>query len=204
MSIKEFWEDQHTQNTRTWLTGTSLDQILKAYDLTKESLANIKCLEIGVGLVTVTEPLSKLVATLYCTDISDKALTKAGPYTSGAWHTQQIDQIPPVDMAICHLVMTHCDDKECERILRSINLLPGGKIYCQFSCLKSADALENVSHKIRHQLIDSGMHFFRTEEEIQHLCDVAGLQIVKSKYFDPGSYHGWNGQYWQFYQLERA
>ena len=201
--FKNFWEDQHQRATE-WLTGTALQPIMKWYSLSSEGLENKKFLEIGVGLATVTEPLSRLVDTLYCADISEKALTRARPYATGTWNTQEIHLIPEVDIVLCHLVLVHCDDAECVRILRSINLTTGGKIYCQFSCLKTQDALEHASHKVKPLLVDSGMHFFRTEDQISDILSQAGLRIVRETQADPGSYHGWNGQYWKFYQLDRS
>jgi hypothetical protein len=201
--FQNFWEDQH-QHGSSWLTGTTFDQIIRFYSLATQDLENKKFLEIGVGLATVTEPLSRLVDTLYCADISEKALTRARPYATGTWNSQEIHLIPEVDIVLCHLVLVHCDDAECVRILRSINLTTGGKIYCQFSCLKTPDALEHASHTVKPLLVDSGMHFFRTEDQINDILDEAGLLIVNATQADPGSYHGWNGQYWKFYQLERS
>jgi len=201
--FQNFWEDQHQRATE-WLTGTALQPIMKWYSLSSEDLENKKFLEIGVGLATVTEPLSRLVDTLYCADISEKALTRARPYATGTWNTQEIHLIPEVDIVLCHLVLVHCDDAECVRILRSINLTTGGKIYCQFSCLKTPDALEHASHTVKPLLVDSGMHFFRTEDQISDILSQAGLRTVRETQADPGSYHGWSGQYWKFYQLERS
>ena len=202
--FQNFWEDQHQRGGNQWLTGTTLEPIMKWYSLTAEDLKNKKFLEIGVGLATATEPLSRVVGTMYCADISERALAKAKPYAAGTWNTQEIHLIPEVDMALCHLVLVHCDDAECVRILRSINLTTGGKIYCQFSCLKTPDALEHASHKVKPDLVHSGMHFFRTEDQINDILSQAGLHTVRETQADPGSYHGWNGQYWKFYQLERS
>lgn len=201
--FQNFWEDQHLRGGNQWLTGTTLESLMKWFSLSTGDLANKKVLEIGVGLVTATETLSRLVGTLYCADISERALERARPYAAGTWSTHDIDQIPEVDLALCHLVLVHCDDKECVRILRSINLAPGGKIYCQFSCLKTADALEHASYKVKPQLVDSGMHFFRTEDQINDVLAQAGLRTIDVTDADPGSYHGWNGQYWKFYQVEK-
>ncbi len=202
-NFQNFWENQH-QNGTQWLTGTKLNQIMRWYSLTAKDLENKKFLEIGVGLATATEPLSQLVSTLYCADISEKALGRVRPYSAGTWNTQEIHLIPEVDIALCHLVLVHCDDAECVRILRSINLTAGGTIYCQFSCLKTPDALEHASDKVTPMLVDSGMHFFRTEDQINDILSQAGLRTVRETQADPGSYYGWNGQYWKFYQLERS
>lgn len=201
--IKEFWEKQHRNDKQLWLTGTSLHDILRFYSLSNQDLENKKFLEIGIGLATVTRSLSKAVSELYCADISAQALERAKPHAKGVWLSPEIDQIPAVDMALCHLVLVHCDDAECERILRSINLAPGGKIYCQFSCLTHPKALDDASPDVKKDLVDSGMHFFRSEDEIENIIDRAGLQIVDSTKRNPGSYRGWNGQYWKFYQLEK-
>lgn len=202
--IKSFWEDHHHRDAQQWLTGTSFDQIMKFYSLTQEQLQHKVFLEIGVGLATVTASLSKSVDTLYCADISEHALKRVESYAAGTWLTTEIDKIPSVDIALCHLVLVHCDDAECQRILASINLRPGGKIYCQFSCLTSPDALKNLNSKIKPLLVDSGMHFFRDETKINRIIESAGLKVVTVRDTNPGSYHGWHEQYWKLYQLETA
>lgn len=203
-NIQEFWNHQHQNRSQQWLTGTRLEQIMKFYSLTTRDLTNKKFLEIGVGLATVSKPLSTIVSKLYCADISLEALKRVQSYATGTWPTSEINLIPPVDIALCHLVLVHCDDAECVRILQSINLADHGRIFCQFSCLTSDDAIEQSDPKVKKMLLEDGPHFFRTEDTIQNIINQAGLQIVKVSDHNPGSYHGWTGQYWKHYQLEKS
>jgi hypothetical protein len=152
----------------------------------------------------VTKSLSKIVSTLFCVDISSKALEKVQPYAEGTWTTAEINLVPAVDIALCHLVLVHCNDAECVRILQSINLTEHGRIFCQFSCLKSSDAIEQANPKVKKMLLDDGPHFFRNEIEIQNIISQAGLRTVSEFDRNPGSYHGWNGQYWKCCQLEKS
>jgi len=202
-NLTDFWQSQHSQNS-PWLTGTTFDMILKQYDLTAEDFRDLRCLEIGVGRGTVTEPLSKLAETLYCCDISDIALGKAKTWAAGTWRTGQIDQVPPVDVALCHLVFVHCNDSECERILRSVNLDEEGRMFCQFSCFKDpAVGASDANEKIRN-LLDLGVkHFFRTPSDIEDIIESADLKVRRTWARDPGSFHGWHGQFWQYYELYR-
>jgi len=203
-NIQEFWEQQHQARSQQWLTGTQLKQIMKFYSLTEQDLENKKFLEIGVGLATVSKALSTMVSTLYCADISQEALKRVQSYVTGTWSTTEIELIPCVDIALCHLVLVHCNDTECVRILKSINLNENGKIFCQFSCLKSFDAIEHADSKVKKMLLEDGPHFFRTEDEIQNIINQAGLKTIEVSDHNPGSYHGWVGQYWKCYQLEKS
>lgn len=202
-NLTEFWQDQHYKNT-PWLTGTTLDMLLQQYGLTSDDFRDRRCLEIGVGRGTVTRPLSDLAETLYCCDISKHALNKVQSLATGTWLAQDIAQIPPVDVALCHLVFVHCDDRECQRILESVNLTDQGRIYCQFSCFKDPQiGASDTSDKIK-DLLDIGVkHFFRSTDKIEAMIRSAGLKIRRTWDRYPGTFHGWEGQYWQYYELHR-
>lgn len=199
--LVKFWQDQHASDT-SWLTGTTFGMILDQYNLEPVHFKNKRCLEIGVGKGIVTRSLSQLADVVYGCDISEKALSKIQSVTGGTWSTQDIDKIPPVDIALCHLVFVHCDDNECERILRSINLADQGRVFCQFSCYKDPEIGANgASQKIK-DLLDVGVkHFFRSADEIEAIIQSAGLEIQRTWNRYPGSFHGWEGQIWQYYEL---
>ena len=201
--LTEFWQDQHTSNT-PWLTGTTFGMILDQYGLEPLTFQNRRCLEIGVGKGMITRCLSQLADVVYGCDISEEALSKVRSVTGGTWLTQDIEQIPSVDVVLCHLVFVHCDDNECERILRSINLADQGKIFCQFSCFKDPEIGANDANDKIKDLLDVGVkHFFRSTDEIEAMIQSAGLQIHRTWNRYPGDYHGWAGQTWQYYELSR-
>ena len=203
MEHTEFWNGKHQVQNRQWLTGTSLSMIYRLYDITSEDLRSKKILEIGVGIGIITKSLRELASELYCADISDVALKNIGKHANDTFLTQDIDQAPAVDVVICHLVLVHCDDNETQRILSSVNLSTGGKIYCQFSCLKTPDAIATASPKVQKELTEAGPHYFRTPNDIEKLLAKSGLQISRAKEIDPGTFLSWSGQTWKLYELER-
>lgn len=202
-NLIDFWQDQHAKDT-SWLTGTTFDMILHQYNLDTDAFKDRCCLEIGVGRGSVTKPLSELASTLYCSDISQVALDKVKSWTKGTWSAQDIGQIPPVDVALCHLVFVHCDDAECRRILESVKLNKTGRIFCQFSCFKDPKiGIADASPKVQ-EMLDIGIkHFFRDPEEIQAIIKKAKLKVRKTWDRFPGDFFGWTGQYWQYYELYR-
>ena len=201
--LTEFWEHQHQSNSG-WLTGTSFESIKKFYDVGTEDFQDRDCLEIGVGRATVSRSLAALAHRLYCCDISHKALEKVATLATETFLREDVHKIPAVDIVLCHLVFVHCDDADCQRLLKSINLRPGGRVLCQFSCFQDpAVGASDATARIK-EILDIGVkHFFRTPDEIAEIIHSAGLHVHKTKRLAPGSFHGWNGQYWQFYELHK-
>jgi len=203
-NLAEFWETQHAHTDGQWLTGTSWELIQQFYGISAEDFRHKVCLEIGVGKGFITRSLSTLCQDLYCCDISDTALTNVKDFATQTWLSRDIDQVPPVDIVLCHLVFVHCDDDECRRILRSIQLNPQARIFCQFSCFSDPNIGSSQATATVQQLLDVGVkHFFRTPDDIQQLLKSVGLTVINEKKCHPGDYHGWTQQFWQFYELQR-
>lgn len=203
-NLAEFWETQHAHTNGHWLTGTSWERIQQLYGVDAEDFRNKVCLEIGVGKGHITRSLATLCQDLYCCDISDTALTNVKDFATQTWLSRDMDQVPLVDIVLCHLVFVHCDDDECQRILRSIQLNPQARILCQFSCFTDPDIGSSQASATVQKLLDVGVkHFFRTPDHIHRLLESVGLTVIKVKNYYPGSYHGWTQQFWQLYELQR-
>ena len=202
-NLIKFWDHEHS-NDSGWLTGTSWQAMQRYYNISDIDIQGKACLEIGIGKATVTQALAKLAQPLYCCDISSAALIKIKDLAKGFWHTQDLDRVPPVDIVLCHLVLVHCDDAECVRILQSIQLKAQGRIFCQFSTFKDPNVgIANASEQVK-QMLDIGTkHWFRSTQHIRDIVHSAGLQIHSMKEHDPGSYYGWEDQLWQFLELRR-
>jgi len=203
MDLTKFWNDKHQYQSRQWLTGSTLNLIHKFYGIDTKSWQGLKILEIGVGTGIVTEYLAGLASELYCADISTVALNNVTKHAQKTFLSKDIAQTPPVDVVLCHLVLVHCEDTEVHRLLSEINLAIGGKIYCQFSCLKQPDAVETAPSPAKEQLTQAGPHFFRDPADIERLITRSGLTIVREEQHDPGPFLNWTGQFWKIYELER-
>ena len=203
LDIDKFWDDQHRQSS-SWLTGTNWLSYRQCYGMRDQDLIDSTCLEIGVGKGIATRELAALVPILYCCDISQTALDKIKDIATQCWLSQDLDQVPPVDVVICHLVFVHCDDAECIRILRSIRLKPEGRVFCQFSTFKdSAVGATDASSRVQQKLDLGRKHFFRDTDHVQQIVHSAGLQIHNIDRKDPGDFDGWNGQIWQLLELRQ-
>lgn len=201
--LAEFWHKQHIGNT-AWLTGTSWDRIQEFYDVSDRDFQDRVCLEIGVGRGTVTKALAALASELHCCDVTQAALDKVQHLATQCWLSQDIDHIPPVDIALCHLVLVHCTDEECVRILKSISLKDQARVLCQFSSFKDpAMGARGASVHTLQTLDLDNKHFFRDLDHIGDIVRSADLKIHKVKQHDPGSFQGWQGQFWQFLDLRR-
>jgi ubiquinone/menaquinone biosynthesis C-methylase UbiE len=203
MDLAEFWNDKHQRQNRQWLTGSTVTLIHKFYGVDTRAWQGRKILEIGVGVGSITNSLAEIAGELYCADISSVALDNVKKHARQTFLSKDISQVPPVDIVLCHLVLVHCDDAEVLRLLSSIRLLDGGKIYCQFSCLKEPNAIKNASPSVQEQLTNAGPHFFRDPADIEKLITQAGLTIGRQSQCDPGQFQNWTGQFWKLYELER-
>lgn len=203
MDLPAFWNDKHQHRNTHWLTGSTLDMIYKFYDISEKDLRSRRILEIGVGVGVITKSLAALTQELYCADISNVALNNVRSLARSVFLTRDIGQAPSVDVALCHLVLVHCDDTEVTRLLSEINLSDSGKIYCQFSCLKTTDAIDKASPTVKSMLTQAGPHHFRDPIHVEKLINGCGLTISREKEIDPGKYINWDGQFWKLYELER-
>jgi hypothetical protein len=200
---KEFWETEHKKNSG-WLTGTTFDMLSQQYNFTPATFHHRSCLEIGVGRGIITQHLAGLASTLYCCDISETALNQVKKWATLTYLSQELDQVPPVDIAVCHLVLVHCDDSECERILGSIKLAEQGKIFCQFCIFENpAVGIDNAQPYVKDMLSPGKNHFFRTNKQILDIIESAGLVVENVWTKHPGDYFGWTNQLWNYYELRK-
>lgn len=170
---QDFWDQEHRRVNQTWLTGSLLSYYNNFFHLTSDDYRDRRILEIGVGMGRATKELSELADTLYCADISSVALDRISSLAQETFLTKDIAKIPAVDLVICHLVLVHCEDRECQRIINAVNLAPGGRFYVQFS----GPGPDGISPRAQAEFVDNGSHFFRTMDQIQDLVDFTNKRI---------------------------
>lgn len=171
---KDFWEKHHEENTG-WLTGTHFEDFLRQFALTLDDVKGKRVLEIGVGRGHCTESLGTFASELYCCDISEAGLENVKKYAKQVFQTQDVNSIPPVDLAVSHLVFVHCTDDEMLRIINGVNLVDGGRFIFSFSSV--IDGI--ISDRVQEILIDDGSHFFRSPDEVKDLIARSNKELVK-------------------------
>jgi len=171
---KNFWEDKHKINDKYWLTGTSLGEIKKLHQLTDEDLKNKKILEIGVGLGNLSNELVNYTENLICCDISEEALNNVNNKVSKKYLTKNLNNIEPIDLAICHLVFQHCTNSEIERIINDVTLSENGIFTFQFAYIRNNE----LPNKRVSELIELGSHHFRNLSQIEEMVKKSGKEII--------------------------
>jgi SAM-dependent methyltransferase len=173
MSFKNFWENKHYSDDVYWLTGTPLSCILNYHNLKNEYFYNKSFLEIGVGSGTLAKDLRPTVMEYHCCDISENALRNLPEEVNSKWLTRDLNKIPPVDIALCHLVFQHCDDDEVCRIIEDVNLKDGGTFLIQSSHSKSDRRLREYNLEFKKNL------FFRNVQELTRIINNTSKKIIE-------------------------
>ena len=194
---KDFWEDHHQQDSG-WLTGTRFDDLLRQFGSTNEDIQGKRVLEIGVGKGFCTESFHKLASELYCCDISETGLKKVKLWANQVFQTNDINMIPPVDLAISQLVLVHCTDDEMLRIINGVNLANGSRFMFQVSGLK--DGI--LTDRARTVLVDDGSHFFRSIDETKAIIDRSNKQFVSVIGPNDINHAGWFEHQWYYVTVQ--
>jgi SAM-dependent methyltransferase len=169
-----FWEEKHARSDSDWLTGTDIQKLMKYYDITFNDLDDKVILEIGVGLGHCARAFKARAKKLFCCDISQTALDHVKEYADQLFLSKDLKNSPPVDIAIAHLVLLHCDDEETLRIINDVNLNEEGKFLFQFSGLQN----DQVLPRVKADLIDKGTHFFRNGKQMQEIINKSNKELV--------------------------
>jgi SAM-dependent methyltransferase len=195
---KDFWE-QHHRDDSGWLTGTGFENLLTAFGLVEHDIAGKQVLEIGVGKATCSTGLARLASDLYCCDISETALSKVKDLARQTYLSPDIIHIPPVDLAVSHLVFVHCSDDEMLRIINGVNLAEGGRFIFQISGLK-----DNIlTEKVQQELVNDGSHFFRGVEQTKDIIACSNKQLVSVTDPVPGNpFADWLDHEWYYVTVQ--
>jgi SAM-dependent methyltransferase len=173
LNYRSFWTSKHLED-RYWLTDSSVDQYLVNWNIRIEDIFDKKVLEIGVGTTRATKVLARLAKEFYCCDISQVALDNAKQYTNNVYLTENLKDIPPVELVICNLVLLHCDDLEVERIINDTNLTERGLFLFQFSDVDSYELNEGADNTFLYD----GSHFFRNAEKMGEIISKTNKKLL--------------------------
>jgi len=170
MEAKE-WDNYHTNNTIYWLTNSKLYNLAIDHNIDFESYKNKKILEIGIGTGKCVEELKSYTNEIYACDVSKIALKRVSSFAK-TYTTVELNTIEPVDLAICHLVFQHCDNKEVKRIINEVNLTPNGIFSFQYAYLS-----EKKSSFLDKNIKINNTHFFRSPEKMRKIINTTNKQI---------------------------
>jgi len=169
-----FWNAGHSRvgDSGNYVTDLSVDELCKWHNL-QPPVGKI-ILDIGVGYGGLATELSKNNC-VYGADISDLALSRIESICSGTFWTQGIRNIPPVDLAIAHLVFQHNPENEVSRIINDVNLKDDGIFSFQIATLNLQKS--ELSQLVAND-INNGMLFFYSVDKIIEIVDCSNKSIV--------------------------
>jgi len=167
--MRNFWDRQHQSGSKSWLTFTPPSHVFKQHSLPQ--LTGKLILDIGVGNGDFSRWCVECGNSVIACDISPVALSKL----AGIARTVLVDDIstiPPVDLAVCHLVFQHCDDAAMSHILRNVQLVKDGLFSMQVAWLDG-----EPSPPVQKMMSD-GLLVFRSLDHTKQLIETAGLSIT--------------------------
>lgn len=171
MRKEDFWDLNHQNKDLYWLTGTELREIESRHEIDFNFLKGKDFLEIGTGVGGLSYAIPDGI-NHFCCDISEHALNKVSNNVKLKFLSSEIKKIPPVDVAVCHLVFQHCDNKEVFRIIEETNLKNSGFMSIQFAFLVDPSGV-NILNEIEQNNL-----FFRSLEKFQSIVDKTNKQII--------------------------
>lgn len=197
----EFWEDKHQSQDRYWLTDSKPEEVLKMHNLEKEFKECRSFLDIGVGFGGMTRYVKSVPKKfVYSSDISQSALDRLSSISDQTVLIQDISKsIEPVDLAVCHLVLQHCDNETMTHILNDVPLKSdSGILSVQFACLRPSDKANGTVQ----DLLDRGTHFLRSLSEFERIVgEKTDKEIVSIS--KPKDFYKPENLRWYFCKLKR-
>lgn len=169
---KEFWEGHHEKKTPLWLTGSTLARLCSVHGIAPPKGKIV--LEVGVGQGHATRELAK-DNLVHAVDISQVALDNLPGHIQKHLTCDMVEIPRFVDLAICHLVLQHCEDDAVEFILKETirTLKPDGVFVLQSADSKGA---KNWADQVqRRELV------WRTPERVRQMVADAGGEIMSDR-----------------------
>lgn len=194
MCIVEWWNEQHRNKNRHYLTGTSTDKYVEflGIDLSGKK----KILEIGVGLGIATKELAAMGHEVTGWDISEVALANAAEWLTESYRPHEYHKCKSnkFDLAICYLVAQHMNDNDLSELLHQVCrvLKSTGMLAIQF-----ADGPVYNAHTAILQRIGGCL---RSNHKMSDMAKEAGFEIILD-IFEKNWEHTDNS--WKGYWLRR-
>jgi SAM-dependent methyltransferase len=170
---KDFWDSSHSnESTGNYVTDLSLDELCQYH---KIDPPEYKCvLDIGVGYGRLVYELANKNA-VYAADISTVAIERVRPFCSEVYLSSDINKIPPVDLAISHLVLQHNPEDEVFRIINDVNLKENGIFTFQIATL---NLQKSVLSPLILEDLNRGMLHFYSPAKISEIIQNTNKELI--------------------------
>lgn len=173
---RNFWEKKHKNNDRYWLTDSDPDYVYDLHNLSTSLIrSKYNILEVGVGTGRSIIRLSEL-HDVYAVDIAKEALKKVKLFaTTFLFDDESSWPKDLIDIALCHLVLQHCDETDLIILIKLVleSLTPKG--YFSF---QTADVKEENLNRIYKDFVKRGLMFFRSKDEIRDIVEDLGGRVI--------------------------
>jgi len=156
------WDDIHNSNSGEWLGGSPPTDVLAIHGI---GILPQYVMDIGIGNGDMSRFLLSQQCVVTSVDVSSYALNKS---PAPGVLTKDLSTCPPVDLAICHLVLQHCEDEDVIQIVRDVPLGPNAVLSLQFASIPGEPEPCLIEHIAKRRLI------FRSPEQYEELFTMAG------------------------------
>jgi SAM-dependent methyltransferase len=182
MDKQVFWNTQHAADNDYWLTRSDPESVIHrhgVWDIVNSSPNVI--FDVGVGDGRMSRYLAAKGQKVIGIDISPVALGKLSCQTYTPTSLSEYAG-PGADLAICHLVIQHCSDKEVIALLTPIVrvLHSQGILSVQFACWPDPDK-KFAPYPHNEQMIEAGLLNPRSPERMAQLVAECRGTIRKLK-----------------------
>ncbi len=168
------WEDR-AKGYPDYITNTDLNSIVGAHNIAVPIKKDI--LVIGVGWGQAVKELVNIGNVVYVTDVSKTLIDIAKDYgAKDGVLSNDISKLPPVDLALCHLVLQHNIEEEIFRLINDVNLKETGIGSYQYSTLENDCVLTKQMIKD----FNNGEQFFYSVERMDKIIAKTNKKKIAS------------------------
>jgi len=172
--LSDWWEEQHKNNVRLWLSGYSKEQVVDFLELEEHLKVTDDMLNVGVGTGLCTREFFLFGINIDVLDICDEAIRKVSDVITTGY--LKAEELPTnvYDLVVSHLVAQHISDEEL--LLQIICFLralkPNGIIAMQFVDCEGAPRDYSVEAQRKGGVL-------RSKKEVENIISKTNGKILK-------------------------
>ena len=169
--IKDWWVEQHVNNIRLYLTGSSSKQVT---DFLEISLFESNILNVGIGTGRCTHGFFEAGNNVFVLDICEEAVRKVKDCIVTAYLSPKAIESNIFDFVISHLVVQHMsDDVLLEHLINYLRAIKkDGIIAVQFADCEGAPRDQSIGAQ-------EGGGVLRSKEEMIKIINEADGKVIK-------------------------